>query len=66
LNRRQFTQAFVGAVGTVAIGMRMATVMPKLDLSPLADPNIVAMKITMNDKLDVQWVDYRAMYGSPG
>ena len=67
MKRRQFIQAFAGAVATVAIGMRMATAMPKLDLSPLADPNIVAMrvKVNMDHKLDVEWVDWRCMYGSP-
>jgi len=67
MKRRAFLKAFVGAVATVAIGMRMATAMPRLDLSPLADPNIVAMKfkVNMDSSLDVQWIDYRAMYGTP-
>ena len=68
MDRRSFLKSFVGAVATVAISLRMVTAMPKLDLSPLADPNIVAMKVKVNmdGELDVQWVDWRAMYGSPG
>ena len=67
MDRRRFIQAFVGAVATTAIGLRLATPMPKLDLSPLADPNVVAMKmkVTMNGDLDVQFVDWQAMYGIP-
>ena len=68
MDRRAFIRAFVGAVATVAIGMRVAHGMPKIDFSPIADPNIVAMKfkVNMDHSMDVQFVDWRAMYGSPG
>jgi len=67
MNRRRFIRAFAGAVATVAIGMRVSHGMPAIDFSRLADPNIVAMKVKVNldHSLDVHWVDWRAMYGTP-
>lgn len=67
MNRRKFIRSFAGAVATVAIGMRVSHGMPTIDFSRLGDPNIVAMKVKVNmdHKLDVQFVDWRAMYGTP-
>lgn len=78
MNRRKFIRAFAGAVATVAIGMKLSQGMPEIPKVVLAspdmesalrfgDPNIVAMKIKVNmdHGLDVEWVDWRAMYGTP-
>jgi hypothetical protein len=71
MNRRKFIRAFAGAVATVAIGMRVSHGMPTIDFSRIGDPNIIAMKVKVNmddrtrPSLDVEWVDWRAMYGTP-
>lgn len=70
LNRRQFVQAFAGAVATVAIGMRVSQGMPILEpqtalFQPTAGTVAMKVKVNMDHGLDVQFIDWRCMYGSP-
>jgi hypothetical protein len=65
MNRRRFIRAFAGAVATVAIGMRMASPMPRLDFN---EENVEAIAIKYKATMRVSgWnnYDWRAVYGTP-
>jgi len=66
MNRRKFVQAFAGAVATVAIGMRMASAMPRLDFTE-ENFEAMAIKYKATERFsNFSHVDWRACYGSPG
>ncbi len=65
MNRRGFVHAFAGAVATVAIGMRMATAMPRLDLTE-ENVEAVAVQFKATVRFGRSDMDWRAVYGSPG
>lgn len=57
-------QAFAGAVATVAIGMRLATAMPRLDLTE-ENVEAAALKYKAYVRFSPKYDDWRAVYGTP-
>ncbi len=68
MKRRQFIQAFAGAVASVAIGMKLSQGMPEIPLPPegfrYVDPDL-QFKATERFS-EFNFADWRCVYGSPG